>query len=80
MASPQDLGTSLGVAKSATVTVYLTDLNNNYVYVTCAGTPTIPSSVAGYAIGCILIDNVNAGLYVNTGTVASCTFTGVTIP
>jgi hypothetical protein len=47
--------------------------------VTVAATAKIPSSVAGYAPGCILIDQegatINDKLYVNAGTSASCTFT-----
>ena len=75
MASPKDQGTSLGAAINSTVEVHLKDKNQNWIFVTCAGTPTIPSSVAGYAIGCLLVDVTNSNLYINSGTVASCTFT-----
>ena len=45
-------------------------------------TGTVPSSVAGYAVGCILIDAANGSditdmIRVNTGTAASCTFTAL---
>ena len=33
-----------------------------------------PSETAGYAKGCLFIDSLNAKLYVNSGTSASCTF------
>ena len=75
MASPQNEGTSLGALINATVEVHLKDKNQNWMLVSCAGTPTIPASVAGYAVGCLLIDVTNASLYINAGTVASCSFT-----
>tara|TARA_R110000824_G_scaffold225667_1_gene413341 strand:+ start:7300 stop:7506 length:207 start_codon:yes stop_codon:yes gene_type:complete len=37
-----------------------------------------PSSTAGYAKGCLFIDSLNAKLYVNSGTSASCTFAEAT--
>lgn len=35
----------------------------------------IPSSVAGYAVGCLLQASDTGGIYTNTGTAESCTFT-----
>lgn len=46
------------------------------VLVRCA-TGDIPSAVAGYAIGCLLVDTTTGTLYINTGTASSCTFTAV---
>ena len=46
----------------------------DFTLVKCA-TADIPSAVAGYAIGCILMNTTTGGLYVNTGTAASVTFT-----
>lgn len=36
---------------------------------------SVPSAVAGYAIGCLFVKNDNGAMYRNTGTAASCTFT-----
>lgn len=39
----------------------------------------VPSSVAGFAVGCILIwPNASGGAYINKGTLASCEFTKIT--
>jgi hypothetical protein len=43
------------------------------VFVVIPSTATVPSGVAGFAIGCILIKPGTAA-YINTGTLASCTF------
>lgn len=38
---------------------------------------TVPSGVAGFAIGCLLI-KPGDGAYLNKGTLASCNFTKIT--
>lgn len=43
----------------------------------CYGT-SVPSSVAGYAPGCLFIDVSGAKLYVNSGTATSCSFAEAT--
>jgi len=43
-----------------------------------AAVDSVPSSVAGYAPGCQLVDMTGAQGYTNTGTLASCTFTANT--
>lgn len=75
MSNPQARGTSLGVNINSTNEVHLKDNNSNWIFVVCSGTPTIPSATAGYATGCLLIDNTNGNLYINSGTSTSCTFT-----
>lgn len=35
---------------------------------------SIPSAVAGYAVGCLLIDTTTGEVYWNIGSVTSCTF------
>ncbi len=67
-------GSNFFAAKSATVDVALTDATNNAILVK-ATTGNIPSAVAGYAIGCVLINTTTGGTYTNTGTASSCTFT-----
>lgn len=57
-----------------TVKVALTDNFGNADLVRCA-VASIPSAVAGYAIGCILKATDTGGIYTNTGTTTSCTFT-----
>lgn len=46
------------------------------VLVRCA-TGDIPSAVAGYSVGCILINTTSGAIYTNTGTASSCTFATV---
>ena len=75
MADSQEMGSSFGANINSTNEVHFKNNNGNYIFVTCAGTPTIPSSTAGYAVGCLLIDTTNGDLYHNSGTTASCTFT-----
>ena len=41
----------------------------------CA-TGSIPSAVAGYAVGCVLVDTTTGYVYANTGSTSSCTFWG----
>ena len=66
------IGTNLFVG--GTVDIAMCDLTGNAMMVKCT-TGNIPSSVAGYAIGCLLINTTSGTLYTNTGTAASCTFT-----
>lgn len=58
---------------STNVKVGLADVNGNAVL--CTG--TTPTAVAGYAVGCILIDTTTGISWSNTGTAASCTFVKV---
>lgn len=67
-------GTGLFSPTTALVKVALTD-NSNNAMLASAATANIPASVAGYAIGCILIATDTGLPYSNTGTAASCTFT-----
>lgn len=48
--------------------------NGDWVLVRCT-TANIPSAQAGYALGCILQNTTTGGLYTNTGTILSSTFT-----
>ena len=67
-------GTNLFATFTSTVEVALTDKSGNCELVKCTAA-NIPSAVAGYAIGCILIATDTGAQYYNTGTAASCTFT-----
>ena len=58
---------------TAAVQTALVDEFGNAILVKCA-TGSIPSGVAGYAVGCLLINTTSGVLYTNTGTVSSCTF------
>ena len=51
----------------------LVDENGYAILVKCP-TASIPSAVAGYAVGCLLINTTSGVLYTNTGSVTSCTF------
>lgn len=59
---------------NGTVKVALTDEQGNADLVRCT-VANIPASVAGYAIGCLLKATDTGGIYTNTGTASSCTFT-----
>lgn len=63
-------------ASNGAVTVLETDELNRVTVAKCA-TGSIPNAVAGYAVGCLLINTTTGHLYVNTGTAASCTFNDV---
>jgi hypothetical protein len=66
-----------GVAKGdSTVVAFITDGNGYVVFGKCT---TVPSTKAGYAVGCILIKTDNGTLYQNTGSKTSCTFTQRTV-
>ena len=58
----------------ATVKVQLTD-SLGLATLISAATANIPSAVAGYAIGCICMDETTGLGYMNTGSATSCTFT-----
>ncbi len=66
-------GTNYFAAKGA-VQVALTDASDNAVLVRCT-TANIPSAVSGYAVGCLLQATDDGGIFANTGTASSCTFT-----
>lgn len=42
-----------------------------------ATTANIPSGKAGYAVGCLLMNTTTGTLFINQGTVASCSFQDV---
>lgn len=63
-------------ASNGTVTVLERDSAEKVSKCKCA-TGSIPSVVAGYAVGCLLIDTTTGHLYVNTGSITSCTFNDV---
>ena len=69
-------GTNLFANSGDKVEVALTDDSGNAILVKCL-VGDIPSSVAGYAIGCLLINTTSGVLLINTGTAASCTFAAV---
>ncbi|RJP48713.1 MAG: hypothetical protein C4586_08320 [Anaerolineaceae bacterium] len=56
----------------STVSVYIRDKYQNVLLGTCT---TLPSALAGYAVGCQMIDTATGNVYVNTGSITSCTFT-----
>lgn len=64
-------GTNFGQSGTPLVNPYLTDVNGNGLIVVGASA----SAVSGYAIGCILIDNVVGKIYANTGTTTTATWT-----
>ena len=69
-------GTSLCAPEFANgVTYILNDASGDALLVKCA-TGDIPSAVAGYAVGCLLINVTTGALYINTGagTKLSCAF------
>jgi hypothetical protein len=47
------------------------------VFVVIPSTATVPSAVAGFAVGCLLI-KPGDGAYLNKGTLALCEFTKIT--
>lgn len=62
----------IGVSVGA-VTVLARDASNNILMCKCA-TGSIPSAVAGYAKGCLLVDTTTGILYSNLGTTSSTSF------
>lgn len=71
-------GTNLFAPEQVTtgVKVALADEFGFGFIVKCA-TGNIPSGVAGYAVGCILVDTTSGTPYKNTGTTTSCTFSAI---
>jgi hypothetical protein len=63
-----------GTLNSDGVEVAFTDENKNAVLCKVAA-GSIPSTTAGYAIGCILVATDTGAAYTNTGSATSCTFT-----
>jgi len=63
------------VSTSPAVSSALTDQSGNYFLVT--GSTPFAGSVTGYSIGCLMVDNVNGKLYINTGTATTATWTVV---
>jgi hypothetical protein len=58
----------------ATIDVSHTDNSGNADRVRCT-VANIPSATSGYAVGCLLSATDTGGIYTNTGTTSSCTFT-----
>lgn len=67
-----------GEAKSTVITVLAKDSSENILLCTCSATASIPSQVAGYAVGCILINTATGAIYTNQGTALLCSFSGST--
>jgi hypothetical protein len=70
------VGTNFFTESSDGVYIALADQAGNATLVRSL-TASIPSAVAGFAIGCILSDMETGTQYTNTGTAASCTFTAI---
>lgn len=62
-------------SSNGAVTVLETD-ENGYVTLCKCATGSIPSAVAGYAVGCLLIDTTTGKLYQNDSA-TSCTFNSI---
>ena len=69
-------GTNFFTAVNSTVNSALTDNAGNSVLISCTAA-NLPSSKAGYAIGCLAIATDSGVLYCNTGTAASSSFVKV---
>lgn len=63
-------------AVEAGVTVLAIDKDSHVVLCICDTTAHVPSAKAGYALGCILLNQQTGKLYTNcgAGTVLSCAF------
>lgn len=71
------VGTNLGVVTGDTnVVVSLTDINGNAI-LGYAPSANMPSAVAGYAIGCLLLNATSGSPFVNVGTTTSCSFLAI---
>ena len=70
------VGTGTGIFANSDGNIYvgIVDESNNALFVKCA-TGYIPSSVAGYAMGCLLLDTTTGYVYSNTGSTSSATWT-----
>ncbi len=67
------MATNLFAAKNSTVEVALSDVNGNAVLAKGLAA-SLPSAVAGYAIGCDFFATDTGAHYFNTGSATSCTF------
>ena len=70
-------GTNMAVSISTGLEGFLTNNAGNWILVR-ATTAGIPSSTAGYAIGCTLQNATTGSLFINQGTDTSCSFRDVT--
>lgn len=66
-------GTGLFAPAGAAVAIALTDESNNAILVKST-VANIPSQVAGYAVGCLLITTDTANVFQNLGTTLLCNF------
>jgi len=58
---------------NSSVLVLCEDLYQNSLIIKCTSA-NIPSGVAGYAVGCLLIATDTGAMYTNVGTTSSCNF------
>jgi hypothetical protein len=70
------IGTNFWTAVDANIQVAFSDADGNYSLVKCP-TANIPSAVAGYAKGCILVNTTTGSVYTNVGSATSCSFVPV---
>lgn len=68
------IGKGTNFFNGSTVDVALTDNAGNATLVRCT-VANIPSGAAGYAVGCLLQATDTGGIYTNTGSITSSTFT-----
>lgn len=73
---PIGVGTNMFNAVSSTVEVNFTNGAGDAVMAR-ATTAGIPSSVAGYAVGCMLQNSTTGSMFINRGSATSCTFKDV---
>ena len=70
-------GSNFGVLVGTSVYLHLTNQDGNAILCTLVGAG-LPASVAGFAIGCLLLREDDGGkVWQNTGSATSCTFTTV---
>ena len=65
------------VNATTSIAISQTNAAGNALFGVVLVAASTPSTLAGYAIGCILIDGVTGIPWSNTGTAASCTFVKV---
>jgi hypothetical protein len=70
------VGTNFQTQAAAGVKIQFCDDAGNATFV-FHPTASVPTAGVGYAIGCIAIDTTSGIPYVNTGTVASATWTKI---
>lgn len=66
-------GTNFFTPQTSTVDVALTDTIGNAIL----AKGTVPSSLPGYAVGCLFIETSSGKAYQNTGTTTSCSFDAI---